>query len=75
MKTKLAYKKIHLQVTVMILLFIQSGNAQTVTQTYNSSSTFTVPTGVTQINVEAWGGGGKGGSRVSSNGSAGGGLR
>jgi len=72
MKTKLAYKKIHLQVTVMILLFIQSGNAQTVTQTYNSSSTFTVPTGVTQINVEAWGGGGKGGSRVSSNGSAGG---
>ncbi len=49
-------------------------NAQTVSQTYNSTSTFTVPAGVTSVTVEAWGGGGKGGSRTSgSNGYGGGG--
>ncbi|MFN3753551.1 LamG-like jellyroll fold domain-containing protein [Flavobacterium sp.] len=30
-------------------------------QTFNSSGTFTVPAGVHQVTVEAWGGGGKGG--------------
>ncbi|MBK9338510.1 MAG: HYR domain-containing protein [Lewinellaceae bacterium] len=42
------------------------------TQTFSSSGTFTVPTGVTSITVECWGGGGKGGTR-DSDGVAGGG--
>ena len=33
-------------------------------QTFSSSGTFTVPTGVTSITVEVWGGGGRGGSRT-----------
>lgn len=33
-------------------------------QTFSSSGTFTVPAGVTSITVQAWGGGGRGGSRT-----------
>ncbi|MBK6884475.1 MAG: hypothetical protein IPH05_16325 [Flavobacteriales bacterium] len=40
--------------------------------TYNSSSTFLVPAGVTEVTVECWGGGGRGG-RQTSNGRGGGG--
>ena len=32
---------------------------------FNTSGTFTVPAGVTSITVEAWGGGGRGGTRTS----------
>lgn len=57
----------------LLLLSAIAGNAQTVSQTYNSSNTFTVPAGVTSITVEAWGGGGRGGSRTSGSGGYGGG--
>lgn len=57
----------------LLLLTAVVGNAQTVSQTYNSSNTFTVPAGVTSITVEAWGGGGRGGSRTSGSGGYGGG--
>src|SRR5690554_3656209 len=41
-------------------------------ETFTSSGTWTVPAGVTEITVEAWGAGGGGGNRTS-NGYAGGG--
>ena len=43
---------------------------------YSSSGNFTVPTGVTSLTVECWGGGGRGGSRTNSGngGGAGGGA-
>ncbi len=60
-------------ILVLLLLFTASiGVAQT-TQTFNSSSTFVVPAGVTSITVEAWGGGGKGGDRTSAGAGGGGG--
>lgn len=40
---------------------------------YNSSNTFTVPAGVTSVQVECWGGGGGGGSAGGNNSEAGGG--
>lgn len=59
---------------LLMLFFSYIGvNAQTASQTFSSTSTFTVPAGVTQITVEAWGGGGKGGARSSSSGACGGG--
>ncbi len=42
------------------------------TQTFTTNNTFTVPAGVTSIQVECWGGGG-GGSSITSNGARGGG--
>jgi hypothetical protein len=42
-------------------------------QTFNSSGTFNVPAGVTTIQVEAWGAGGKGSTRTSNGGGGGGG--
>lgn len=59
---------------VILFSFLMSfyASAQSVERTFTSSSTFTVPQGVTQLTVEAWGGGGKGGTRTS-NGIAGGG--
>lgn len=41
-------------------------------QTFSASGTFTVPAGVTSVNAQCWGGGGKGGTRTST-GIAGGG--
>lgn len=49
-----------------------SALAQEKVETFTSSGTWTVPDGVTQISVEAWGAGGGGGNRTS-NGYAGGG--
>jgi len=42
----------------------QANAQQTVTETFSTSGThsFTVPTGVTEITVQAWGGGGAGGN-------------
>ncbi len=42
--------------------------AQTSPQVYNATGTFTVPANIYQVTVEAWGGGGKGGSCMSQNG-------
>jgi len=63
-------------ISVMLLLFVTANRisfSQTiVTQTYNTSGTFTVPNGVSSISVECWGAGGGGGTRTS-NGVGGGG--
>jgi trimeric autotransporter adhesin len=66
----------HLKGLLFLLLIVVSGSAvkaQTISQTFNSSSTFTVPAGITQVTIEAWGGGGKGGSRSGTNNGFGGG--
>ncbi|MCB0768214.1 MAG: choice-of-anchor J domain-containing protein, partial [Flavobacteriales bacterium] len=55
----------------MLLCLVTSAWGQT-TETFNSSGTFLVPAGVSQVTVECWGGGGRGGTR-SSNGRGGGG--
>lgn len=46
--------------------------AAQVSQTFNTSGSFTPPAGVTQVVVECWGGGGRGGTRTT-NGQGGGG--
>ena len=51
-------------VFVFIALFFFKG-AIAQTQTFTSSGTFTVPAGVTTVQVEAWGGGGAGGGVAS----------
>jgi len=59
---------------LLAFLSLEFANAQTISQTFNATSTFTVPIGVTSVTAEAFGGGGKGGSRSSgSNGGYGGG--
>ncbi|WP_367754919.1 choice-of-anchor D domain-containing protein [Flavobacterium sp. WC2430] len=60
--------------TLFIILLSLSGFSQA-TQTYNTAGTytFTVPAGVTSINIEAWGAGGAGGGATGNNCSAGGG--
>ena len=61
MKTKITMKK---TVGILVILFLNTFcYAQTASQTYNLSGSFTVPAGVTQITVESWGAGGKGGSK------------
>lgn len=50
-----------------------SNAAQAQSKTFTSSTTFTVPHGVTSVSVECWGGGGKGGSTVSNGTETGGG--
>jgi len=58
---------------IFLLTYMFPTSAQ-ITTTYTSSSTFTVPAGVTELAVECWGGGGRGGTRSSgSNTQAGGG--
>ncbi len=71
MKNFTQVKKVFL--LLMIVLTHFGVKAQTAFQTFTSTSTFTVPAGVTQITVEAWGGGGRGGSRASSTNGCGGG--
>jgi len=58
----------------LAFLSLELANAQIISQTFNSSTTFTAPIGVTSVTVETFGGGGKGGSRVTGgNGAYGGG--
>jgi hypothetical protein len=57
---------------VALVICISKINAQT-TQSFTSSGTFTVPAGVTTVQVEAWGGGGAGGGTNSSANRGGGG--
>ena len=45
--------------TISLLFTTVFGISQTI-QIYSTSGTFTVPAGVTSIQVEAWGGGGAG---------------
>jgi hypothetical protein len=60
--------------TVFILLFNRGvAMAQTSPQTFNSSTTWTCPAGVTSVDVEMWGGGGGGGGDGTSNTAGGGG--
>jgi hypothetical protein len=46
-----------------LLLLLFSGTVYGQSQSFTSNGTFTVPTGVTAITVEAWGGGGRGATR------------
>jgi hypothetical protein len=66
MKQLLLYLKKQIMLLFLILTF--PSIAQTSPQVYNTSGTFTVPAGIYQVTVEAWGGGGKGGSCLSQNG-------
>ncbi|MBL7940962.1 MAG: PKD domain-containing protein [Flavobacteriales bacterium] len=55
----------------LLLVAITQAAAQVVT--YTTSGTYVVPAGVTQITVECWGGGGRGGSRTDAGPGGGGG--
>jgi len=46
----------------IVAFLLQTHHAHSQSQTFTSTGVFTVPTGVTSITVEAWGGGGKGGT-------------
>ena len=79
-KTSLTIKihSIKLLTSVTTYLLLLSGNfltAQTATLNAGSLGPWTVPAGVTSINIQAWGGGGAGGGSNSNNdgGSGGGG--
>lgn len=64
------------QAKLFILLIFTIGSLQIAysqSQTFTTSSTFTVPTGVTSIKVECWGGGGSGGGGTARNVRGGGG--
>lgn len=69
-------KKITLITKILLTLVVTFASLSAVAQspqTYDASGTFTVPAGVTQVTVEAWGAGGHGGSRSGSAGGSGGG--
>ncbi|MDI6046469.1 choice-of-anchor D domain-containing protein [Flavobacterium yafengii] len=68
-KITLISKKLVFTISLLSITFF--GISQT-TQTFSTSGTFTVPAGITSIQVEAWGGGGAGGG-ATGNPSAGGG--
>ncbi|MFN4764657.1 hypothetical protein ACKGJN_16120, partial [Gillisia sp. Q332] len=56
-------KKLLLLTLALVWSFIsaQLATAQVTSTTYNTTTTWTVPAGVTTVQVEAWGGGGSGG--------------
>jgi Secretion system C-terminal sorting domain len=67
-------KKIYLLITMALALFSQGIWAQAVSQTFNASGTYTVPSGYNAIVViEVWGAGGGGDEGNNTNGSRGGG--
>ena len=57
---------------LIVLLFSSTAFSQT-TQTFTANGTFTVPCGVTSIEVDCWGGGGAGGAADLNNGKGAGG--
>lgn len=57
----------------LVFLTTVSYSQTPITQTFNSSGSFTAPSGVTSITVEAWGAGGKGGNKTTGSGDGGGG--
>ena len=59
--------------TISLLFTTVFGISQTI-QIYSTSGTFTVPAGVTSIQVEAWGGGGAGGGATKNSSGGGGGA-
>ncbi len=61
-------------VFTIVLLFITFFGISQTTQTFSTSGTFTVPAGVTSIQVEAWGGGGAGGGATGNPSGGGGGA-
>ena len=54
-------------------LFLLSNSIGQTTQTFNATSTSTIPAGVTAFTVQAWGGGGAGGGNTNTSDGAGGG--
>ena len=58
--------------TLALLLVLMADAIGQVAVPYSASGTYQVPTGVSQVTVECWGGGGRGGQR-STNGAGGGG--
>ena len=66
MKQLLLYLKKN--IILLFLIITLTSIAQTSPQVFNTSGTFTVPPNIHQVTVEAWGGGGKGGSCMSQNG-------
>jgi hypothetical protein len=59
------FKIINISLIFTLIIFFGSsgtGKGQTQSQTFSSSGSFTVPAGVTMVQVECWGGGGSGGS-------------
>jgi hypothetical protein len=63
-----------LALTLFFVFLTSLSYSQTpITQTFNSSGSFTVPPNVTSITIEAWGGGGKGGNKTTGAGNGGGG--
>ena len=65
MKKRLLNRKRLMQLALSLCLILMSANSswgQGVTQTTPGTYTYTVPAGVTSIKLEAWGGGGAGGS-------------
>ncbi|MFA5557785.1 MAG: GEVED domain-containing protein [Flavobacteriaceae bacterium] len=71
----LTRKVLRLTIFFLFAVFLQSVDlyAQTVTQTFNSSDSFTVPAGVTSITVQCWGAGGRGSTATNSAGTGRGG--
>jgi len=56
------------------LFYAVGGGAQTVSQTFSSSGSFTAPDGVTSLTVKCWGGGGAGGGATGNPAGGGGGA-
>ena len=66
-------KWLTVSLAVLLTVFVSATGAHAVRQTFNTDGTFTVPAGVDQITVEAWGGGGGGGGGAGKNQGTGGG--
>ena len=60
--------------TICIVLGMLAGNAGATTDSFTASGTWTAPTGVTSVTVEAWGGGGAGGGATGNPAKGGGGA-
>lgn len=73
-KTTLSYKKRYLSLILLFISFFGFSQSPFTDNTNNGTETFTVPTGVTSVTVQIWGGGGGGGgSSTSGSGGSGGG--
>ncbi|WP_426063035.1 LamG-like jellyroll fold domain-containing protein [Flavobacterium sp. DSP2-3-1] len=70
-KTTLFTKKYTLSLFIFLSSFI--ANSQTQSRTFTSTGTFTVPSGVSKVTVQLWGGGGAGGGCTNINFATGGG--
>lgn len=57
-----SFLRTNIKSALLVAFLLQNHYAHSQSQTFTSTGVFTVPTGVTSITVEAWGGGGKGGT-------------